>query len=500
MKLFRSSRFWLNLLLVLVFLLGAGVRLLDLTDPPLDFHPVRQLRDAIIARGIWLQMDPSAVSPEMRQQAVDLMYLQGFHEPPIFESLVALTYRIIGSEQVWVARIYAVLFWLIGALSLYRLIRRIASFWPALLGVCFYLFLPFSVQASRSFQPDPWMVGLLLVTALALVRWLEKPTWGRLVALGLAGGAVILVKVVAGFFVAAMMIAALLASRPLKKLLKDPQVYAAAALMLIPAAIYYLVILGSQAGDYVSFWTVSMSRLLLTSNFYADWLAMIRSLTGLALLSLGLLGLVLMKKEIQPVALGLWIGYVLYGVFWPFQYTTHEYYHLSLVAAVGFSLPAVLEGVLQAVSRLPRFWRAAAVMILFASVAYPAYVSRSVLVGHDYRNEPLTWKRIGAAIPTDGTFILLANDYGVRLGYYGWRSPARFWPASDDLDLRSLRGLGPLDVAAEFEQAVVGHSYFVVTAAAELTAQPELREILADYPLLAEGDGYQVYDLRGNLP
>lgn len=500
MKFIRPVRSWQNWVLALVFLLGAGVRLLDLQDPPLDFHPVRQLRDAIIARGLWLQMDPAAVTPELRQQALQLAAVQGAHEPPIFEGLVALTYRLIGSEQVWVPRIYAIFVWMLGGWALYRLARRFASPWAALLGVCFYFFLPFGVQASRAFQPDPWMVGLLLVTALALVRWLEKPTWGRLVCLGLVGGLVILIKVVAGFFVAAMMIGSLLVNRPWKKLLRDPQVYTAAALMLIPAIVYYLFMLGPAAGEYASFWTVTMSRLLLTSNYYADWLAMIGSLTGLAMAALAVLGLALMKKEIRPVALGLWIGYILYGITWPFQYTTHEYYHLSLVAIVALCLPPVLDVLFGALKNQPRFWRVAVAGLLVASVGYWAYVSRSVLVGQNYANEPIAWQRIGEAIPQDGTFVLLTNDYGVRLGYYGWRSPNQFWPSADDLSLRDLRGAGERNVAAEFSELTAGHAYFVVTAQADLASQPELQAILNAYPLLAEGDGYQIYDLRGATP
>lgn len=500
MQKLRSPRFWQNSLLILVFLLGAGVRLLDLQDPPLDFHPVRQLRDAIIARGLWLQMDPSAASPEQREQAINLMNLQGIHEPPIFESLVALTYKVIGSEQVWIARIYAILIWLVGGWALYRLARRIASPWPSLLGLCFYLFLPFSVQASRSFQPDPWMVGLLLVTAWFIVRWLERPTWSRLIPLGLVGGLVILIKVVAGFFVAAMMIVALLVNRPFKKLLRDPQIYLAAALMLVPAVIYYLIFLGSAAGEYASFWTVSMSRLLLTTNYYADWLAMIGSLTGLAMFALALIGLALMKPEIRPVALGLWIGYLLYGLTWPFQYTTHEYYHLSLVAILGLCLPPVLEAILTAIQNRSRFWRLAVAALLIATVGYWAYVSRSVLVGQNFRNEPLAWQAIGAAIPQDGSFVLLTNDYGVRLGYYGWRSPAGFWPSSDDLLVRNLRQADAIQYEAEFAELTGGHAYFVVTAPAELQAQPQLQQILLSYPLLAEGDGYQIFDLNGATP
>ncbi len=495
MKILRSMKFWQSILVALVFALGLGVRLLDLTDPPLDFHPVRQLRSAIISRSLWMQLDPAA-DPLKRQEAVHLADLQEVLEPPVIEGVVALTYRLIGTEQVWVGRLYAIFIWMLGGWALYRLARRFASPWAALLGLAFYLFLPFGVQASRAFQPDPWMVGLLLVTAWLIIRWQEKPTWGRLVALGLVGGFTILIKVVAGLFIAPMMIFAVLFFQPIRKLVRNPQIYTAAGLMLAPSILYYLVFHGQRAGSYFSFWTISMAGMLLTSNFYADWLAMIGSLTGLTLFLAALLGLALMKKEIRPVALGLWTGYVLYGLTWPFQYTTHEYYHLSLVAVIGLCLPAVLDAVLAALKNQVRFWRIAAVVMLVAFSGYWLYVSRSVLVGHNYRNEPIAWQRIGQAIPTDGNFILLTNDYGLRLGYYGWRLPERYWPSSDDLSLRSLRGGDALDTAAKFEAETSGLAYFVVTSPAELAAQPDLQSILERYPQVAAGDGYTIYDLR----
>ncbi len=44
---------WLGL--VILFIASFAVRMIDLKDPPLDFHPVRQLHSAIIARGAYLQ-------------------------------------------------------------------------------------------------------------------------------------------------------------------------------------------------------------------------------------------------------------------------------------------------------------------------------------------------------------------------------------------------------------------------------------------------------------
>ena len=53
------------------FVLGLGIRLLDLTDPPLDFHAWRQFRSATIARGMYYVM-ASDVDPEARQIAENL--------------------------------------------------------------------------------------------------------------------------------------------------------------------------------------------------------------------------------------------------------------------------------------------------------------------------------------------------------------------------------------------------------------------------------------------
>ena len=51
---------WERLTLSLLLLLGLGIRLYDLTDAPLDFHPTRQLRGALIAPGIYYRWLPHA--------------------------------------------------------------------------------------------------------------------------------------------------------------------------------------------------------------------------------------------------------------------------------------------------------------------------------------------------------------------------------------------------------------------------------------------------------
>ena len=54
---FETDRF-VTIWILLILGLGLAIRLFDLTDLPLDFHPTRQLRSAIIARGMYAEMQP----------------------------------------------------------------------------------------------------------------------------------------------------------------------------------------------------------------------------------------------------------------------------------------------------------------------------------------------------------------------------------------------------------------------------------------------------------
>src|SRR5512142_3257960 len=98
-----------TLLLVALLWLGLGRRLLNLTNPPLDFQPTRQLRAEIIARGMYYQANTKA-DPQQREVAIGIGSTMERYEPQILERIVALTYQVIGGERPWVGRIYSSLF------------------------------------------------------------------------------------------------------------------------------------------------------------------------------------------------------------------------------------------------------------------------------------------------------------------------------------------------------------------------------------------------------
>lgn len=486
-------RHWPQLVLAALLLFGFGLRMIDLTDPPLDFHPTRQFRGALIARSLYYQLSPSE-DAERQQIALSMRERVAELEPPILESLVALGYLIAGSEQLWIARIFTSLAWALGGWALYALARRVTGEVPALIALAYYLVLPFGVVASRSFQPDPLMVALIAFCAYAAYLWSEQRTWKWALWASLSAGLAILIKALAVYFLAGMLMAVVLASLGARQALRDRQVWAMVAISLLPAVIYYLV-LGDSSGAYVQDWIVALLPLAADPGFYVRWLSFVSRFVGLGAILAGLAGISLARGVYRLMLVGLWLGYLAYGISLPHQTTTHDYYHLLLVWLLALSMAPVLQVVVDALRGQTAAWRLFFAAVVLAGIAYPAWVARSTLVAQNYQADEVYWSRVGDAIPEDGDTIALTQYYGHLLAYYGWRNVS-LWPEPAEVNLAALRGASVEDFEVEFESRAVDMDYFLVTASSFLDAQPLLKERLNNYPLYAEGDGYIIYDLR----
>ncbi len=138
---FFTSRIARTLTLVLIFGAALAIRLYDLSDLPFDFHPTRQLVSFIKARGLYYETQPEGISTEQLETGIRFAKLKADVEPVVFERLVAFTYRFTG-EQLWVARVYSSLFWLIGGVFLFLLAREFVSFEGALVATTYYLIFP----------------------------------------------------------------------------------------------------------------------------------------------------------------------------------------------------------------------------------------------------------------------------------------------------------------------------------------------------------------------
>jgi len=481
--------------LVALFILGMVLRLIDLNDPPLDFHTSRQLRNSIVAREIYYQLSPNA-DPQKSKLAVSFANSVGHYEPPIIESLVAITDRVVGGENYAVPRIWGTVFWVLAGLALFDLAHRAVSAWAGLVALAYYMVLPFSVQASRSFQPDPLMTAAFLVGVYFLYRWSEEESqhnrsWKWAILAGVFLGFAVLIKIVIAFLVGTCAIAMVLYTLG-KDFWKSKQVWTMALLMIVPALLYYVFFYSGRSSEYFIHWSVALFKLISSSDFYSKWLAFLGSLFGLTILFASLAGALIATPRLRWLLISLWIGYLAYGLTLPFQMYTHSYYHIQLIPVIALGLATAMNPLLERAAKEGFLGRVAFVSLMIAVIGYHAWVARSVLVAEDFRYEPKIWENIAAVIPEDANVIALTQDYGYRLMYFGWRK-VNLWPL--DTDLAQLKN-ADRDTAARFDEITEGNDYFLVTAFGQLNQQPELKKILDEHPVVDQGDGFILYDLR----
>ncbi|MFZ5884735.1 MAG: ArnT family glycosyltransferase [Chloroflexota bacterium] len=491
------NRWALALVLALLFGLGLGIRFTDLTDLPLDFHPTRQLFSAIKARGMYYQTAPG-IPDWQREVALRAYEADATIEPPVLVSLVAASYRIFG-ERLWIARIYSSLFWIIGGIFLFLLAREFLTLDEALLSLTFYLLLPYGIFASRSFQPDPLMVMLILAGWWAAVRWSRQPGWTWALAAGLAGGFAIFVKLTAGFFVAGGFAGAVLSRFSLRQALRMPQVWGMAALTVLPGAAY--VIYGVYIAGYLGsqFSGRFFPELLINPFFYLRWEGKVALIFGHLGLALALLGLFFLRtRESRIFVISLWAGYGLFGVIFNYHIASHDYYSLPLVPLAALSLGALggvtLRGLAEQAERSEwKRWFARLTLLFIAVMTF--WDVRVRLLSVDYRPQEAFWADVGETLGHSPGVIALTQDYGYRLVYWGWQKAER-WP---EVRNEVFGGRGD-DLAERFERLTKGKIYFLVTDFDELQRQAGLEEYLrGHYPVYAEGDGFVIFDLTRRL-
>jgi hypothetical protein len=508
----------LPVLAVAALLLGLGlaVRLYDQDDPPLDFHPTRQLHSLIMARGMYAQAVPGAYPAWQSERAVQQGQAEGLIEPPILESLAVFTYRLAGRELPWAARVYSSLFWLAGALGFYGLCRLYLSRSAALVGMGFMLVLPYGIYASRAFQPDPLMTALIVLSWWAFARWMNGETpplrnWIWAILAGLLGGAALLVKGTALFFVAGGWAGLVLAGSPLtnpavpgglkglRAVLRRRQVWIIALLVVLPYGLYTAwgaLVSGTFAGQlslrfFPQYWVDPV--------FYLRWYNLVESAFSLPWLALGLLGAFFLPRgAARGLGWGAWIGYLAMGFALSHHISTHDYYSLPLIPLMGFGLAALTEAARQTLPEPRRLTGALAVILLLSAAGLSTWEARTVLKRADYRAAPAFWQNLADRMGRDAGVVGITQDYGARLVYYGWITPNN-WLTAAEFDLRRAAGQ-QFDLGALFAEQTQGKQFFLVTVPEEFDRQPELKALLnARYAVFDQGPGYLIYDLRKPL-
>jgi hypothetical protein len=494
LKFFTEHHYWVWVMLALVFFFGLVGRFYDFDDPPLDFHPSRQLHSMLIARGMYYENLESAPE-DQRVLAVNQWKSEGEIEPPIMERFSAWGYRLVGEDDLRVPRFLSIFFWTLGGVGLFLLSRDLIGAKGAVFGLAFYMVLPYMLYASRSFQPEPLMTAAIIWSWWAMVKWVKRKTWAYAVAAGLISGFAIYVKLPAAFFVLPAFVGLVLADLKLKKAITNPQVIVIGVLSVLPTLVYYI------DGLYISGVLQSQTSFRFFPNLLADpfhyltWKDMIDSTLGIEFFLIGLLGVLLIKeKPYRVMFISLFLGYFLYGTMFNYHIITHSYYQIPLTPVVALGLSAWGGLLIDNAKGRQAFALLLTSGVLFFWMAYNFWDARMTLKHANYREEPAFYASLGSELK-EYSVISITPNYGYRLSYWGWKQTTN-WKSVGDFVMRELAGM-EINRQEMLMDAIKDQNLFLITDFEEFNSQPEVKEFLWDtYPVFDEGEGYLIFDLQ----
>jgi hypothetical protein len=384
---------------------------------------------------------------------------------------------------------------------LFLLAREFVAFEGAVLSTAYYLLFPYAIIGSRSFQPDPLMVMLVIGFWWLFARWVRLPLWSHAVLAGLLGGLAIFIKLPAAFFVIGGALGLALSRFSVRTLLQNTQVWIIALLGALPALLYLaygIFIRGDLASQFSGRF---IPALLFNPINYLQWEVKLSMAAGGIFVMLGLLGLFLIKdRRLRFFLYGLWTAYLVFGLVFNYHIATHDYYHLPLIPIVGLSLAPLGEWFFARLAEAashPRDRIAVHVLLLFGLFSLTWDV-RNQMKAVDYRPEAAMWAEIGQTFDEKARIVALTQNYGSRLEYWGWRGSVN-WPYIGDAAYANIRG-GVFSFDDLFDRYASRMSYFLVTDFEEFDRQPQLKErLFSSYTLAFQGDGYLIFDLRNPI-
>jgi hypothetical protein len=509
--------YWLKTLLVILLFLGAAaVRLYRIDEAPRDFWTIRQYYNALTARALYFQDNPDI--PEWRRDMA-AQHRIWLAEPPILEYAVSRVYRLLGEEQFWVFRSLTVTAWLVGGFFLFLLARRMIGFEGALTAAAYYLFTPYGITASRSWQPDPLMIMGITATIFFVFHYFEGPSVSRLVVAGLVaaiatlfkpGGGVLTLLGVFGFL-------SLYQWGWRRALLPGPA-WLFAALMLVPPAV--VVMFSAWRGWYepgTHFTTYLAPQLLVTFFFWKGWAGILLRVLTLPGWMLAMIGCAFLLPAGKPRALawGYAAGYFFFSLICSFTTPNHDYWHLQIIPLAAIGIGALSVPIWRAVIGAGRFAGlrrtvlvALGSLFILLSLEHAPWVADQ---GSSIDEYSAMAREIGETVGHSTRVVMLDHDFSTPLRYYaeigGW-----FWPQTKAMLYDRQTGKdraadgspqrNTLDLTAEerFELFYSNRKpeFFVISRLlSELDEQPGLRDFLfVKFPVLAQKGRYIVFDLR----
>jgi 4-amino-4-deoxy-L-arabinose transferase-like glycosyltransferase len=479
-------------LLVVLAVVAVAVRVPGLGAFPDEFHPTRQYRAALITRRMVATVSPGTLdvsADRARAYQTDLL------EPPITELLASVSTIVTGGEHLWLDRLIGVLFWVAAGAFVAALAARLTSWSGAVVSAALFWFLPYTVYASRSFQPEPLFLCLMAAALWATVRYDEREGRRSLLVAGALGGAAVLVKPVAVFQVGLTYLV-LLARRRRWQTWRAGALYAYGAMLVVPAVVWSglgIVVFGFLRGQAERSFFPS---LYLRSGYWTGWLARAQDVIGPLGLVAIVAGLVLARGRCRAVLAAMTAGYLVFGLIFNYHIATHDYYSEQLLLVVALAAAVIVTRAARVVS--DRSTRRLVVVVagVFLALLVVDDVSRAadpIPAAADAQVESLR-----AATSSAARAVYLSPYYGSELAYR-LNLPGTSYPYAADIALDTLAGVPSRTTEERLDQLIAADDpdVFVIASTDETGDDPELRAVLdRRYPVRASGPDWVVYDLR----
>jgi hypothetical protein len=487
-------------LLVIAFLFSAafGIRLYHINEPPLDFHPTRQYRYFLDARKYYYDALQSV--PDWKKQIATInKQTEGTLEPTIMPFIVSFAYRVIGGEQFWIPRLLSSVFWLIGGGFLYLIGKRITGVDAAVFSTTFYLFLPFGVSASRSFQPDGMMIMMLLFSVFSILLYHERPSRFTLAVATGAAALAFLIKPVCLFTIIGAFLSLAIYKQGIRRAVVSPGFLVFTVISVLPTMIFYLYGIFSAGLIRSQAESTFLPYLFFDPFFWKNWLNNIGLVVGFTAFIGALLGTLMLRDGFpRALLIGLWIGYSVFCLAFNYSMAAHDYYQLQFVPIVALSIAPIGALVMDRLKQLPTFWRMAGWGILLLALLLSIVVARSRLMNPDFERKVRTAQEIGERVNHSTKNLFLSSNYGRQLRYDG-ELAGYAWPLKSDFEWDRLAKAGEFNAEERFNTRFLRYSpeYFIVEDLLEFEQQRDLKEFLSKFPTISKTVDYLIFDLRG---
>ena len=435
-------------------------------------------------------------------KAIALAAKPALLEPPITELIASFLYRIFGGESFIIPRSMSILFWLAAGALIYLLARDLVSPDGAIVSAAFFLFLPYGVRASRSFQPDPLMIMMFTASIYAVYNYYVRPSRNWLVAACVLSAIAVLVKPVCLFPILGAFFLTRVPERDLRKIFFRPDLYIFAAACVIPTLLYYGYgiyssgMLKHQAGF------TFMPEILKEPFFWKGWFKMASRVVGIWPIAISLIGICLLSPDKKRFFLvGLWAGYFVHGLYFTFHIHTHDYYQMILIPLVALSLGQAASVLLSGLSREKVLWRLAVWLLFIFSILFALGESGLSLKDAGYDRQAGIYKEIGDKVNHSTNVLTLDKNYGNGLMYHGKVAALEEaqWPVTYDLNFGESAGQNYKRGKELLDEIISERApdYFIITSMEDFNQQTDLKDALnSGYAVVAQTPDYAIYDLR----